>query len=136
MTKKIFIDTNILIYSIDKADRKKRKIARDLLREIIHLKSGVLSTQVLQEFYVASTRKLNAKPKISKEIINSFTLFEIVEINLSMINDAIDLSVSHKLSFWDSLIVISASYANCSTIVTEDLNHGQRIHGVEISNPF
>jgi len=96
----------------------------------------VLSTQVMQEFYVAMTRKLQHDPVTIKNLLVLFDNFEIITINTSIIFDAIDTSVLHQLSFWDSLIICSASASHCKVIYTEDMNHGQVIRGVEIVNPF
>jgi len=136
MKNKFFIDTNILIYSLDKFDKSKRKKARALLKDITRNDSGVISTQVLQEFYVAATKKLNADPLMIKEIISSFEKFEVVQITVEMIKDSIDASLLNKISFWDALIVISAEIAKCTMLVTEDLSSGQIIKGVKIINPF
>jgi predicted nucleic acid-binding protein len=136
MKNKFFIDTNILIYSVDKFDKTKQKKARALLKEIAANDAGVISTQVLQEFYVAATKKLNAAPLIVKEIINSFEKFEVVQITVEMIKDAIDVSLLNKISFWDALIIVSAEIAKCSALITEDLNSGQIIKGVKIINPL
>ena len=136
MKNKFFIDTNILIYSVDKFDKIKQKKARALLKEIAANDTGVISTQVLQEFYVAATKKLNAAPLIVKEIINGFEKFEVVQITVEMIKDAIDVSLLNKISFWDALIVVSAEIAKCTALITEDLNSGQIIKGVKIINPL
>lgn len=136
MKNKIFIDTNILIYSIDKFDKSKQKKARALLKEIAVSDTGVISTQVLQEFYVAATKKLNAAPLIVKEIIIGFEKFEVVQITIEIIKDAMDISLLNKISYWDALIIASAETAKCTALITEDLNAGQIIRGVKIINPF
>lgn len=136
MRNKIFFDTNILIYSIDKFSRTKQKKARALIKEIATSSTIVISTQVLQEFYVAATKKLGAEPLAVKEIINTFERFEIVTITLEMIKDAIDISLLNKISFWDALIIVSAEAAKCTALFTEDLNSGQVIKGVTIINPL
>jgi len=136
MKTKIFVDTNILLYSLDKFDKEKQKLSRLLLREIALEKAVVISTQVLQEFYVAAIKKLNATPSLVKEIIISFEKFEVVQTSTEMIKDAIDTSILNKISFWDSLIVVSAESAGCKILLTEDLNHGQFIRGIKIVNPF
>ena len=136
MKNKIFIDTNILIYSIDRFDKTKQKNARALLKEIAANGTGVISTQVLQEFFVAATKKLNAAPLIVKEIINSFEKFEVIQVTVEMIKEAIDVSLLNKLSFWEALIVVSAETAKCAALLTEDLNAGQMIKSVKIINPF
>lgn len=131
---KIFIDTNILVYSVDKSDAVKRTSARNQLKSIKN--NGVISTQVLQEFYVAATKKLGVEPLLAKEIMHAFTNFEIVSISSDLIMQAIDCSILNKISFWDSLIVTAAESAHCNLIWSEDLNHNQIIRGVKVQNPF
>ena len=133
---KIFIDTNILIYSLDNNDKKKKQKSRTLLKGIVEKESGVISTQVIQEFYVSAVKKLGVASLDAKGIINSFKRFETVVVTPEMINNAIDCSILNRLSFWDSLIVVSAEHAKCSYLFTEDLNHGQIVNGVEIVDPF
>lgn len=133
---KAFIDTNILVYSMDKSEPAKMTRCRSLLKELKKDVSGVISTQVLQEFYVAATKKLNAAPLAVKDIIHTFENFEIVTISPEIIKEAIDCSILSTISFWDGLIVVAAEYAKCDRLWTEDLNHGQVIRGVKITNPF
>ncbi len=133
---KIFIDTNILVYCLDNNYPEKQKKCRSLLKSIRDESYGVISTQVIQEFYVCSVKKLNSDPIIIKNIINTYEHFEIVTINLGLIKDAIDLSVLNRISFWDSLILTAAGSSKCKILWTEDLNHGQIINGVEIINPL
>ena len=128
---KIFIDTNILIYSMDVFDPAKRKKCRALLKSAKKKFQGVM-----QEFYVTSTKKLGADPLLIKDILHSFEQFEIVIVNPAIINDAIDCGIINRLSFWDSLIVVAAESARCGTLWTEDLNDGQVIRSVRIENPL
>lgn len=136
MKDKVFIDTNILIYLQSGMNPAKMKASRLLFEKASSDQLIVLSTQVLQEFYVAMTRKLNHDPITVKNLLILFDDFEIITIHKPIIFDAIDISVLHQLSFWDSLIISSASISHCKVIYTEDLNHGQLIRGVEIVNPF
>ncbi len=136
MISKVFIDTNILIYSMDNYNKKKRKTSRLRLKELSESRAGVISTQVLQEFFVAATKKINIDPIDAKKIMHSFNNFEIVTITPDIINEAVDCSILNSLSFWDSLIICSAEFSHCVSIITEDLNPGQVIRGVEIENPF
>ena len=133
---KVFIDTNILIYSMDEFDLEKREKCRFLLKSLIKESQGVISTQVVQEFYVTATKKLGADPLLIKDILHSFEQFEIVTVTLEIIYRAIDCGIINRISFWDSLIVITAESANCRLLWTEDLNHGQIIRGVRIENPL
>jgi predicted nucleic acid-binding protein len=136
MTYKIFIDTNILVYTVDNSNPEKKKTAKKLLAEIINRHMGVLSTQVMQEYYVVATRKLQIDPVISKALLTHLKNFEIVSLSPQIIFNAIDCSILNRLSFWDALIVSAAASANCTEIWTEDLNHDQVIQGVRIKNPF
>jgi predicted nucleic acid-binding protein len=133
---KIFIDTNVLVYSLDNKDEAKRDKARKLLRKIVDMHQPVLSTQVIKEFYVAATSKLKADSFIVKNIIHNFRNMEIVNNDLELIEQAIDISAISRISFWDALIVAAAEKANCAFIFSEDLNSGQTYRGVKVVNPF
>lgn len=132
---KVFVDTNILAYSIDNNDEIKRDLCRNCLRTLRKEGFGVISTQVLQEFYVVATKKLKVDPLLAKTILHSFENFEVVVINPVLIKDAIDCSIVSNLSFWDALIVVTAESARCEQLWTEDLNHNQIIRNVRIVNP-
>jgi len=133
---KIFIDTNILVYSLDQANPQKQMKARTLLKTARTSRTGVLSTQVLQEFYVVATGKLKVEPTLAKKITRSMANFTTVTVDFILIEHAMDICQSDKLSFWDALIVAAAFSAGCRAIWTEDLNHNQVIEGIEIVNPF
>lgn len=133
---KIFIDTNIFVYSLDNSDSTKKKKARKILKKLVNEHQPVISTQVIQEFYVTATKKLGVDQLVAKSIIRSFQNFEVVHVNTDLIYNAIDCSILNKLSFWDSLIVSTAEFAKCEVIYSEDMNNGQKILGVEINNPF
>jgi len=107
-----------------------------LLRWVAERGETVISTQVLQEFYVASTTKLGVKPLVAKSLLRSFENMETVQIDPGMIREAVDISILHRLSFWDSLILAAAESARCEILYTEDLNADQIIRGVLIENPF
>lgn len=133
---KIFLDTNILLYTLDENDKDKQKTARKIVQNVTNQNTPVISTQVLQEFYVASTSKLGVEPLLAKSIVHSFENMEVVLIDPYLIREAIDASVLNQISFWDSLVVVAAESAKCETLYTEDLNAGQIIRGVKIENPF
>jgi predicted nucleic acid-binding protein len=133
---KVFLDTNIFVYSLDQSDSTKRKKCRNLIKSLTDENSGVISTQVLQEFYVAATAKLGADPLLVKDIIRSLERLETVVVSPMLIKEAIDCSLINRLSFWDALIVVAAESAHCEILWTEDLNHGQVIRGVLIENPL
>ncbi len=137
---KVFIDTNILVYAMDDDQPAQQKRSRELLASFSAANSespqGVLSTQVLQETFVAATRKLGVDPLKAKDVLEALTVLEIVTITPDMVFDAIDGSSRHQLSFWDALIVTAATRAGCHVIWTEDLNASQRMGNVRSENPF
>ena len=133
-TSKIFVDTNILIYTVQEAEPEKKAKCEKALRQLAENKSGVISTQVLQEFFTVATKKLAIDALIVKSFLHSFENFEIVRIDVPHIKDAIDCSILNRISFWDALIVVSAESAKCEKIWTEDLHHGQIINGVQIEH--
>lgn len=136
MSATTFIDTNILIYSVDRADPVKRETAITLIAEHATRRTGIISTQVLQEFYSAATRKLGIEPAAAKRHLQDFQIFDVVQVTPHMIEQGIDASVLHNISFWDGLILAAASTANASKLLSEDLNHAQTIEGITIQNPF
>ncbi|MCI0411784.1 PIN domain-containing protein [bacterium] len=133
---KVFVDTNILIYSLYSKDRKRKQQARSKLKELERGNPGVLSTQVLQEFYVVATRRMGVDPLLVKRIVRKLENFETVTVGTRLIHEAIDCSITNEISFWDSLIVVAAQSAKCEVLWTEDLNSGQMIGDVRIINPF
>ncbi len=135
MSGKAFLDTNVLAYALDADVPAKQRVCRDLISEAGASGTGVISTQVMQEFFVTATRKLGLSPLAAKAILKTFTAFEVVQVSPMLIQEAIDCSVLNQLSFWDALIVASAAAAGCDTLYTEDLNAGQTILGVTVRNP-
>ena len=140
MSDKVFLDTNLFVYAVDnsKAERDKSERARQLIRTAIEHNSGVISVQVLQEFYNTATRKI-AIPLTSDqalEYVEFMGMLEVVEPSFAMVTSAIRLSQRHKFSFWDSMIVQSALAADCAILLSEDMQHGRRIDGLVIENPF
>jgi predicted nucleic acid-binding protein len=137
MNGKTFIDTNVLIYAHDVDAKKKHDTARNVLRELWRERNGVLSTQVLQEFYVNATKKI-ADP-LSKEsarlVVSSYGVW-CMDTTPSDIAVAFQIEDTSKIAFWDSLIVASALKSGASRILSEDLNAGQTIAGIHIENPF
>jgi predicted nucleic acid-binding protein len=136
MAGKVFIDSNILVYAQDSGQLRKRARSRALIEELVHSGEGVISTQVLQEFYVASTRKLGVAPLAAKAVLKTFAAFETVQVSPELIQEAVDCSILNELSFWDALIVAAARAAGCVALYSEDLNTGQTILGVKVENPF
>lgn len=134
--EKLFIDANVFIYALDRRFPDKRKRAAKVLRAVEAEGNGVISTQVMQEVYVAGTAKLGVSPLDMKSALTKLHTLELVHIDADLIQSAIDCSILNRISFWDALIVVSAEKAICAELLTEDLNDGQIIRGVRIRNPF
>ena len=133
---KVFLVANILVYAQDKDSPAKRRRSREVIAALAVAGTGVISTQVIQEFYVAATRKLGVAPLAAKSVLHTFKVFEIVQTSPDLIEDAIDCSVLNRISFWDALIVAAAASSGCEVVYSEDLNPGQTIQGVRIENPL
>jgi predicted nucleic acid-binding protein len=135
---RIFLDTNVLVYAHDRSAGKKHEIARDAVLDLWESGLGILSTQVLQEFFTAVTKKI-AKPMgtaSARQIIEDLLKWSVVVNDGDSILAAVDILERHKLSFWDSMIVQAAVRGGADVLLSEDLSDGQTIHGVRISNPF
>jgi len=130
---RIFLDTNILVYTLDTRNPAKQDKARELLRSD---HSFVISTQVCQELFVTAVAKCAMAPLWAKHFIRSLTWSELVTITPSHIEQAIDVHILNQISFWDGLIISAAQTAKCSVLWTEELNDGQTIAGVKVKNPF
>ena|SRR3989338_4830687 len=133
---KIFLDTNILAYGFDNKNPHKQNASHALLRRAKEDHNAVLSSQVLQEFYVTATRKMGVAPLAAKSAIVSLEHLEVVVLSPRLIHEAIDCQQLNRIDFWDALIVVAAESARCETLYTEDMNPGQVIRGVRIENPF
>ncbi len=138
MPDKIFVDTNILIYAHDLDAGVKHEKAARLLESIWDTGTGVLSIQVLQEFYVNVTRKIPQplSPSTARGVIENYLAWQVENLPPDSILMASEISERHQLSFWDALIITAARHARVKKIVTEDLNNGQTIEGIQVVNPF
>jgi predicted nucleic acid-binding protein len=137
MNVKTFVDTNILIYAHDLDAKEKHLAAREVLDELWANRTGVISTQVLQEFYVTVTQKL-AKPlskKVARTIVNTYVIW-CVDITPAEIAAAFRIEDEARIGFWDALICATAMKCGAERILSEDLNAGKRITGIRIENPF
>lgn len=133
-----FIDTNVLVYAHDASEAERHGVARAVLEQLWETDSGVLSTQVLQEFYSVVTRKLvpPMSPAEAREVVTLYSVWPVVRIEPAMILNASYLQERHGLSFWDALVVEAARVAGADRILTEDMQSGRTIDGVLIENPF
>lgn len=131
-------DTNVLVYLYDNDAPAKKQRAQQLLAEEAGLGQVLLSTQVLQEFFVCVTRKLAEPmpPGDAEHAVRRLTAFPVVQVDPTMILDAISISNRYGFSFWDALIVQAAIQGGASTLYSEDMQHNQNVEGVRIVNPF
>jgi predicted nucleic acid-binding protein len=137
MNGKTFIDTNILIYAHDIDAGAKNEAAKAVLRELWTERLGVLSMQVLQEFYVNVTRKI-ASPlskDVARSVVNTYVPW-CTETTPTEISAAFRIEDESRIGFWDALIVSSAVKSGAARILSEDLNAGQWIAGILVENPF
>jgi len=135
---KAFFDTNILVYLFDTGAPAKQRRARELLAQHTLAGETLLSTQVLQEFYVAVTRKL-ATPldfDAAYQAVRELAVMPAVRVDVPLILSAIQLSRSKRLSFWDALIIHSALEGGASILYSEDMQDGQVFETLRIKNPL
>jgi predicted nucleic acid-binding protein len=137
MNGKTFLDTNILIYAYDLDAGAKHVKSKAIVDELWETKSGLLSTQVLQEFYVNATRKLAIPlPRpFARSLVLKYKTW-CTEITHGQIVAAFQIEDECGIGFWDALIVAAAAHSRATKILSEDLNSGQRYAGILVENPF
>jgi predicted nucleic acid-binding protein len=131
-----FFDTNVLLYMYSSADMHKQAHARELYREYAFSGRILLSTQVIQEFFVAGLRKLKLPRQQVRELTTALLDLPLVIVGPAHIRSAIDKEDQYKISFWDALIVTAAESGGAELLYTEDLNDGQQYGAVVARNPF
>lgn len=131
-----FLDTNILVYMADSRDAQKQSAALSLFSNLAKNEEIYISTQVLQELYNVYTKKLKLDNSLAESLVKSYFNLNVVQMSIPIIEDAMRLHNKTQFSFWDSLIIAAAKSENCTTLYSEDLNHGQIVDGVEIKNPL
>lgn len=138
MSVRSFVDTNILVYAQDRSAGGKRELAKNLLDRLWETRSGVLSTQVLQEFCAAVIRKSDRPvPFLElKAAVKDYLSWDIVTNSPDAILGALQLQERYQISFWDALLLHAAETADVEILYSEDLSHGQRYGRVRVVNPF
>ena len=136
MRARSFFDTNVLVYTDDKAAPAKQRRALDLIAEHRRARTGVVSLQVLQEYFVTVTHKLHLDPRIARRKVELIAEFDVASPEVADILAAIDLHRLHGVSFWDALVLRAAKQAGCSILLSEDMQGNREIDGVQIVNPF
>lgn len=136
MSTRSFVDSNVLVYTDDADSLEKHRRAIEVVAALRRSGDGVVSTQVLQEYFVSVTRKLRVEATVARRKVELFAHLHLVQIGLTTILGAIDIQRLNNFSFWDSLIIRCAIDSGCRRLLTEDLQHGQRISGLEVVDPF
>ena len=139
MSDRCFLDTNIFIYSLDRRDPRKAAAARDCIRQAAMQREGVISAQVVSEFFNVALRRL-ATP-MTLEDADSYLAQVLMPMLVAspphlLFADALRLHVSQLLAWYDALIVAAARQAECTILYSEDLQHGQRFGALRVVNPF
>ncbi len=138
MSDKYVVDTNVLVYAYDRSAGRKHERAQALIEELWKSGSGVLSTQVLQEFCVNLRRKAGQPLPADavRRLIQDYSSWEIVVNTADSILQALDIEARYRISFWDALILQSAESSGATLVYSEDLASGQKYGSVRVVNPF
>jgi predicted nucleic acid-binding protein len=131
-----FIDTNVLVYAEAGDAPGKQQAALALLRQLYQVGTGVLSTQVLQEYCNVAIKKLKLPAAHIRAQLDMYEQFEIAQVTPAIIRTGLDLHQTRSIAFYDALIIACAQASGCNVLFSEDLNTGEVIAGVRIVNPF
>ncbi len=136
MSTRSFFDTNILVYADDKAAPAKQRRAVELVAEHRRNGTGVVSLQVLQEYFVTVTRKLGVDAGIVRRKVELLSEFDVASPGVTDVLAAIDLHRLHGFSFWDALVLQAAKQSGCSILLSEDFQDSRELDGIRVVNPF
>jgi predicted nucleic acid-binding protein len=139
MNGRAFLDTNIFIYSLDRVDPRKAGVAMQIIREHAASGTGVISFQVIQEFFNVAFKRFPATMTLEDGtgyLLTVLRPFLAVNSSLALYSGALSVRSRYQVSWYDSLIIAAALEANCSILYTEDLHHGAKMGGLRIENPF
>jgi predicted nucleic acid-binding protein len=138
MSDKFFVDTNVLMYAHDRSAGEKHECAKALVERLWETRSGIVSTQVLQELAVNLRRKARTPldAKATREIVSDYLTWQVVVNGGDSILEALDLETRYQVSFWDALVIQAANACDADVLYSEDLSDGQRYGTVRVKNPF
>lgn len=138
MNDPVFVDTNVLVYLRDSTDPEKQRRAAEWVGHLWDTGAGRISVQVLQEYYVTVTAKLDLglPAEDAREDVLALRAWRPLFPDADILEDAWVVEDRYGLSFWDALIVVSARRLGCSTLLTEDLQDGQELDGLVVRSPF
>ena len=139
MSARFFLDTNIFVYSFDRSSAAKNRRAVQLIRQAVATRKGIVSYQVVQEFFNLAQRRFAQPmtvPEAEQYLSAVFRPLLAIQSSPALISEALRLTAKHRLSWYDSLIVAAATEGACGILYSEDLQHGQRFGDLQIENPF
>jgi predicted nucleic acid-binding protein len=139
MSNRFFLDTNLFVYTFDSSSPVKAKKAAELIHRAADTGEGIVSYQVVQEFFNAALRHFPRPMNVAEAeqyLITVFRPLLAIHSSLAVYGSALRVAGKYRLSWYDSLIIAAALEAHCTTLYSEDLNHGQLIEGMRIQNPF
>jgi len=132
----IFFDTNVLVYCTDKQSPAKQTIALKLVEKHSAAGQAVISTQVLIELYNVLVNKQKVPNYQAAELVNSYTLWPVVESDLALVQSAIARTLEQRISIWDAMVVEAANRCGADTLLSEDMRDGMRYGATTVVNPF
>jgi predicted nucleic acid-binding protein len=132
----VFVDSNVLLYAVDEADPEKQRVARNWRAELWKSRRGRVSFQVLGEFYVNAVRKQPPAREEARAEVRDLLAWNPVVTDAALLERGWKLQDRYRLSYWDALIVAAAKASSCRYLLTEDLQGGQQLDGIEVVNPF
>lgn len=138
MSDRYFVDTNILMYAHDTSAGEKHERAKAVVEELWRDRTGVVSTQVLQELAVNLRRKAR-RPldvKATREIVSDYLTWQVIVNGGESILEAMDLESRYQISFWDAMVIQAAQLSGADVLYSEDLSDGQKYGSVQVINPL
>lgn len=139
MKAKVMIDTNILVYAYDRSTENKQKAALQVLNHLIDLGVGVVSPQILGEFFIATTRKISeplSLQEASERVHRFCQLWPVLEMNEMVVCEAIRGVKDHQFSYWDAQVWASARLNQVGLVLSEDFASNSQVEGVRFVNPL
>lgn len=133
---KVFLDTNVLVYANDSRDPAKQSRAIEVVTECMRERTGVVSTQVLQEYAVVALERLNQDLDVVLRQLLLLESLEVVQITPELVRRGLEIQSRYRISYWDAAIVAAAEHANCGLLLSEDLAAGALYGTVRVQNPF
>ena len=138
MTAKVFVDTNVLVYCRDASEAQKQELSMAWMAHLWRTRTGKLSYQILQEFYLTVTAKLQPglDPENARKDVRSLLAWQPIVADEQVLENAWLVQDGYQISWWDALVVSAAQLGDCRYLLTEDLQEDQRFGSLRVINPF